>query len=245
MNRAPFGVTLSPLLLAETIKSQIRKYKEDYRETYEMLNTSLYVYDLFAGSSESINRAFDLSKNAIKILKDANMNLRKFKTNSKELRKLRNENGIGDVCESGERSLKVLGIIWNLNNDTFNLDAQPLLELIKNLKNSKHCVLKTVAKIFDPIGFISPFVLIIKCLMQETWEYGLGGDEQLPSELKNKWETRCSQVCLLNDLTLERKYFPYPLDKGKDLQLQIFYDLEQHLEKWRIFVMSLRMTIFT
>ncbi|GFW85048.1 integrase catalytic domain-containing protein [Trichonephila clavipes] len=34
------------------------------------------------------------------------MNLRKFETNSKELRKLWNENGIGDVCESGERSLK-------------------------------------------------------------------------------------------------------------------------------------------
>ncbi|GFW36001.1 uncharacterized protein TNCV_4928651 [Trichonephila clavipes] len=55
-------------------------------------------------------------------------------------------------------------------------------------------------------------------------EYGLGWDEQLPSELKNKWETWCSEVCLLNDLTLERKYFPYPLHKGKDLQLHIFCD---------------------
>ncbi|GFV11608.1 integrase catalytic domain-containing protein [Trichonephila clavipes] len=106
MNRVPFGVTLSPLVLAATIKFHIRKYKEDYRETYEMLNTSLYVDDLFAGSSEFVNKAFDLSKNTIEILKDANMNLRKFKINSKELRKLWNENGIGDACESGERSLK-------------------------------------------------------------------------------------------------------------------------------------------
>ncbi|GFX57644.1 integrase catalytic domain-containing protein [Trichonephila clavipes] len=101
MNRVPFGVTLSPFILAATIKFHIRKYKEDYRETYELLNTSLYVDDLFAGSSESVYKAFDLSKNAIEILKDANMNLRKFKTNSKELW---NENGIGDVCESGKAS---------------------------------------------------------------------------------------------------------------------------------------------
>ncbi|GFW35748.1 reverse transcriptase domain-containing protein [Trichonephila clavipes] len=100
MNRVPFGVTLSPFILAATIKFHIRKYKEDNRETYELLNTSLYVDDLFAGSSESVYKAFDLSKDAIEILKDANMNLRKFKTNSKELRKLWNENGIGDVCES-------------------------------------------------------------------------------------------------------------------------------------------------
>ncbi|GFX77306.1 integrase catalytic domain-containing protein [Trichonephila clavipes] len=66
-----------------------------------MLNTSLYVDDLFAGSSESVNKAFDLSKHAIEILKDAKMNLRKFKTNSKELRKLWNEKGIGDVGEWG------------------------------------------------------------------------------------------------------------------------------------------------
>ncbi|GFY13496.1 uncharacterized protein TNCV_1803671 [Trichonephila clavipes] len=200
-------MTLSPFVLAATIKFYVRKYKEDYRETYEMLTTSLYVDDLFAGSSDSVNKAFYLSKNTIEILKDANMNLRKFKTKSNELKKLWNENGIGDVCKSDERSLKVLGIIWNLNNDTFKLAAQPLLELIKNLKNSKRCALKTAAKLFDPIGFISPFVLIIKCLMQEIWEYGLGWDEQLPTELKNKWETSCSQVCLRNDFTLERNIF--------------------------------------
>ncbi|GFS29678.1 reverse transcriptase domain-containing protein [Trichonephila inaurata madagascariensis] len=199
MNRVPFGVTLSPFVLAAMIKFHIRKYKEDYRETFEILNTSLYVDNLFAGSSKSTNKAFDLSKNAIEIFKDANMNLRTFQTNSKELRKLWNENSVSDVGESGERSLKVLGIIWNLNNDTFKLDAQPLLELIKNLKNSKRCVLKTAAKIFDLIGFISPFVLIIKCLMQEIWEYDLGWDEQLSTELKNKWETWRSPVGLLND----------------------------------------------
>ncbi|GFY39612.1 integrase catalytic domain-containing protein [Trichonephila inaurata madagascariensis] len=75
-----------------------------------MLNTSLYVDDLFAGSSESVNKAFDPSKNAIEILKDANMNLRKFKTNSKELRKLWNENGIGDV-----------ELVNNLTTETFLL----------------------------------------------------------------------------------------------------------------------------
>ncbi|GFY74435.1 reverse transcriptase domain-containing protein [Trichonephila inaurata madagascariensis] len=61
MNRVPFGVTLSPFVLAATIEFHIRKYKEYYRETFEMLNTSLYVDDLFAGSSESVDKAFDLS----------------------------------------------------------------------------------------------------------------------------------------------------------------------------------------
>ncbi|GFS72372.1 integrase catalytic domain-containing protein [Trichonephila clavipes] len=60
--------------------------------------------------------------------------------------------------------------------------------------------------------------------MQEIWKYGLGWDEELSTELKKKWETWCSQVCILKDLTVERKYFSYPLDKGKDLLLRIFCD---------------------
>ncbi|GFW35991.1 uncharacterized protein TNCV_4928551 [Trichonephila clavipes] len=74
-----------------------------------MLNTSLYIDDLFAGSSESVSKAFHLTKNAIEILKDANMNLRKFKTNSQELRKFWNENGIGDVCRLTLPRLELLG----------------------------------------------------------------------------------------------------------------------------------------
>ncbi|GFY79213.1 integrase_H2C2 domain-containing protein [Trichonephila inaurata madagascariensis] len=60
MNRVPFGVTLSPFVLAATIKFHIRKYKEDYRETLEMLNTSLYVDNLClqpSFSSQKVNPA--------------------------------------------------------------------------------------------------------------------------------------------------------------------------------------------
>ncbi|GFS78147.1 reverse transcriptase domain-containing protein [Trichonephila clavipes] len=57
LNRVPFGVPLSPFVLAAAIKFHLRKYKEDFRATFEMLNTSLYVDDLFGGSSESVSKA--------------------------------------------------------------------------------------------------------------------------------------------------------------------------------------------
>ncbi|GFS84725.1 reverse transcriptase domain-containing protein [Trichonephila clavipes] len=54
INRVPFGVTFSPFVLAAMVKFHIRKYKEDYRETYEVLNTSLYVDDLFADKGKDL-----------------------------------------------------------------------------------------------------------------------------------------------------------------------------------------------
>ncbi|GBL83943.1 hypothetical protein AVEN_100831-1 [Araneus ventricosus] len=162
---------------------------------------------IFFYGANTVNEALDLSTNAVEIHKDANMNLRKFKTNSEELRNLWYEKGMVKVAESSVRPLKVLGIIWNPKDDTFKLDVQPILNMIENLKNSKRSVLQTTAKIFDPVGFISPFILIIKCLLQEIWEFSLGWDDELPTELKKKWENSCSQIYLLKDLTFERKYF--------------------------------------
>ncbi|GFY47207.1 integrase catalytic domain-containing protein [Trichonephila inaurata madagascariensis] len=82
-NRHCFGVTCSPFVLAATIKTHINDYEIKYPEAYEMLNESLYVDDLFFGGS-TVQEAFKLTSDAVLILKEANMNMRKFDTNSEE-----------------------------------------------------------------------------------------------------------------------------------------------------------------
>ncbi|GBN08580.1 hypothetical protein AVEN_264858-1 [Araneus ventricosus] len=146
------------------------------------------------------------------------MNLRKFKTNSEELRNLWYERGMIEGEDTSVRPLKVLGIIWNIKDDIFELDVQPILNMIENLKNSKRCVLQTAANIFDPVGFVSPFNLIIKCLLQEIWENGLGWDDELPTELKKRWEIWCSQIYLLKDLTFEKKIFLLSVESSKRIR---------------------------
>ncbi|GBM23688.1 hypothetical protein AVEN_187976-1 [Araneus ventricosus] len=121
INRHCFGVTCSPFVLAATIKTHIKKYKEKHPFAYEMLNESLYVDDLFYGSS-TIQDAFTLSSDAVSILKDANMNMRKFDTNSKELKNVwLNSNSDIETNEHSDNPLKVLGLVWNNLDDT--LDA--------------------------------------------------------------------------------------------------------------------------
>ncbi|XP_035214153.1 uncharacterized protein LOC118187955, partial [Stegodyphus dumicola] len=54
MTRLPFGISTSPFILAATIKHHIKKYITKYPESYEMLNSSLYVDDLYYGTT-SVN----------------------------------------------------------------------------------------------------------------------------------------------------------------------------------------------
>ena len=52
---------------------------------------------------------------------------------------------------------------------------------------TKRIVLQQVMKIYDPLGLVSPFTLVGKIYLRETWARNLGWDDQLPLDLRAKW----------------------------------------------------------
>ncbi|XP_035205974.1 uncharacterized protein LOC118181005 [Stegodyphus dumicola] len=116
MTRLPFVCKSSPFILSSTIKKHLKQYKNNKPECVEMLNSSLYVDDLYFGGN-SVEEAFKLSSEAVSILKDESMILRKLKTNSEKLRSLWMQNGLSDDTCTSDCQLKVLGLNWNPVND--------------------------------------------------------------------------------------------------------------------------------
>ncbi|XP_054713000.1 uncharacterized protein LOC129222513 [Uloborus diversus] len=224
MSRVTFGVTSSSFILSATLKYHIEKYKEKYAEVFNMLDTSLYVDDLFYGA-DSDDQAFSLSSTAVEILKDAGMKLRKFKTNSSSLKNLWEKHGVFNEDENVNSSLKVLGVRWDTDQDNLQIDAKPLLDSIQNLRTTKRSVLQMAAKVYDPAGFISPFVIRIKILMQELWELGIDWDEKLPFDLENKFNQWCSEIEDLLAVNIPRLYpVMDKITNFEDLQIFVFCD---------------------
>ncbi|GIY56295.1 reverse transcriptase [Caerostris darwini] len=189
-----------------------------------MLNGSLYADDLCHGADD-VESAFNLSSDAVSILSDASFNLRKLHTNSKQLHDLWIQNGL---CEENsfekDNKLKVLGLVWNLEEDMLRVDVTSLLESFKFLENTKRSVLSTAAKVFDPVGFLSPFVVRIKRLMQEIWERGLDWDSKLPEDLESKWKKWCAEIEVLGEMKIERCYFSRVVGKLDSVEVHIFSD---------------------
>ena len=55
---------------------------------------------------------------------------------------------------------------------------------------AKRVLLSLIARLFDPLGFLTPFTMQAKCLFQGLWECGCGWDEPLQgdeAELFQKW----------------------------------------------------------
>ncbi|GBN37874.1 hypothetical protein AVEN_66880-1 [Araneus ventricosus] len=86
-----------------------------------MLDNALYVDDLCYGA-KTVQEALSLYAGAVSILKDASFHLRKLCTNSRELQALWIQNGLSnEVGFEHDCKLKVLGLVWNLDEDCVGL----------------------------------------------------------------------------------------------------------------------------
>ncbi|GFU62939.1 reverse transcriptase domain-containing protein [Nephila pilipes] len=196
-----FGVNVSPFLLSATIKHHIEKYREQYPAATEMLDTCLYVDDVISGADD-ISQALKISKDADTIMKDASMKLRKWNSNDQALMKTWEYEGLEthprhSENDSGVQSSKVLGIPWNVIHDYFTIDVKGLLELDTSKPVTKRIVLQSAGKIYDPVGFLSPYTIKLKCLLQELWLRKLAWDDELPPDIYATWLQWQSELPLL------------------------------------------------
>lgn len=65
-----------------------------------------------------------------------------------------------------DKHVKVLGLSWNLNNDTLKLKLSEDHFKQDPLTSTKRTVLRDMARIYDPLGFVCPLVLPMKLLFQ-------------------------------------------------------------------------------
>ncbi|GFT83888.1 pro-Pol polyprotein [Nephila pilipes] len=100
------------------------------------------------------------------------MKLRKWNSNDQTLMKTWEYEGLETHPRHSEnnsrvQSSKVLGIPWNVIHDYFTIDVKGLIELDTSKPVTKRIVLQSAGKIYDPVGFLSPYTIKLKCLLQE------------------------------------------------------------------------------
>ena len=66
---------------------------------------------------------------------------------------------------------------------------------------TKREVLQATAKIFDPLGFISPVVDQAKIFLQALWQHKVGWDEPLTDDLCKEWTEIASDLNVQNFLS--------------------------------------------
>ncbi|XP_064471798.1 uncharacterized protein LOC135386020 [Ornithodoros turicata] len=202
MTRVPFGAKSSPFLLAATIRHHLRAAEETYPRTASLLSSHFYVDDLVVGML-SPEEALTVYHESRQIFRDAGMKLVKWTSNNAILRATFDADETGSSTTSPLR--KVQGIVWDIETDEIRYPLKSISEFLEQRSNTKRYILQAVARIYDPLGYVAPFVLTAKILLQRIWLSKMSWDEELPEDLMGVWSSWCQQVPLLSRVSLPRR----------------------------------------
>ncbi|GFV11806.1 integrase catalytic domain-containing protein [Trichonephila clavipes] len=65
-------------------------------------------------------------------------------------------------------------------------------------------MLSIIARIFDPLGFVSPSTIILKIILQDLWKAGLDWDDEISSDILNRWNRFQAEISCLKQIKVPR-----------------------------------------
>ena len=197
--RIPFGNTCSPFSLNAVVRFHLSSFPDS--EVVQELRDNIYV-DNYIGGADSEEMALQKYQTASDILASAGLTLSKWTSNSQSVSEL----FFNSDVHSGNSTEKILGVKWSSLTDKFCFEGfDENLEFV----STKRSVLSILSRIFDPLGFICPYVLKAKILFQKICRLGLDWDDPLPKELDDEFQSWLKDSRKLNNLEIQRPYFPH------------------------------------
>jgi len=206
--RVVFGLNSSPFLLAAVLNHHLKSEIGNWSDwVIPKLSKSLYV-DNVVTSVNTVEEYLEFQEQSIQVMALAKMDLRQWEHSSMEeaevglLTSRRCGLATGGDCVPQELS-KVLGIKWDKVNDLLSFEIPEAKEKEKHTKRS---MLSAVQKIYDPIGILSPVLLVPKMILQDTWDLKLGWDEELPEIFQRRFKDWLQETSCLTALRFLRNF---------------------------------------
>ena len=195
--RVPFGNTASPFMLNAVVRFHLSCFPDS--DIVQELKEDIFV-DNYLGGADSVEEAISKKLASSEIVGSAGLTLSKWISNSKLV-----SEHFGNSEAIGEKHHEmILGIKWMATSDIFYFDG---LEPNLCFSITKRALLSILSRLYDPIGFICPFILKAKILFQTIWRQGYGWDDSLAVELAEEFQTWLEESKNLGLLQFPRSYF--------------------------------------
>ncbi|XP_055633006.1 uncharacterized protein LOC129773424 [Toxorhynchites rutilus septentrionalis] len=217
-----YGLTPSSFLAIRALHQLAADEGARYPEAAKAIIRDFYVDDYIGGAS-SVDEAIQLQNDLDTLMKKGGFTLRKWCSNKPEVLAGISVEHLGTNLSvsfdiSPEEKVKALGITWEPGTDQLRfyycITASEQAWTRRN-------ILSSIAKLFDPLGLISPVIIVAKMLMQELALLNSGWDLPVPVDIERKWKTFHSQLDKISELRINRFAF---VSKWVDIQFHSFAD---------------------
>ena len=186
---------------------------------------NFYMDDFFK-SVKTTSDALELQQQLVVMLKRAGFNLTKWVSNVKEVIERIPESERAPSNKVVEEEIvmpveRALGVIWDTRLDCF------VYKVVKrDIADTRRKILSLIASLFDPIGFLAPFLVRAKLLLQQVWQFGIGWDETPPSEFLLEWSKWQKELDSLSEFLVPR-FYRHVSDSPTVIQLHVFGDASE------------------
>lgn len=137
------------------------------------------------------------------------MSLVKRKSNAPAvLRHIQQSDLLASATVLGEGALlKVLGIAWAPGEDHFCFQLARLIDSAAQLRRvRKRAILQIVASMYDPVGWLTPFTLRGKLIIQQLWSQTLKWDDPVDDQVLKEFRMWTNEMRALSTLRIPRPH---------------------------------------
>ncbi|XP_043264208.1 uncharacterized protein LOC122404337, partial [Colletes gigas] len=197
-----YGLASAPYLAIKVLDQLALDEGSNLPAATPVVQDSIYVDDAIFGADD-IHTLREIRRQLIELLSRGGFQLRKWAANAAELlenippsdRESTSDHPLGE-----DESQKVLGVTWNPSEDTFRFR----IDFCLPAKGTKRNILSIVSKIFDPLGWASPVIIVAKLMLQELWLLNKDWDDEIPADLCKKWHEYCEHLSQLREVRIPR-----------------------------------------
>ncbi|XP_037293643.1 uncharacterized protein LOC119189067 [Manduca sexta] len=208
-----YGTASAPYLSMRCIRHLAEE--ADDKAIAGVIKEDFYVDDLITGH-DSFESLLDICERTSQILNSGCFPLRKWTFNHDSTTQVFKTLARDEHCQS-----KTLGLGWSNITDEFHFTT----ELENSATVTKRVILSVVSQIYDPLGLLSPSIIIAKILLQRLWLQKIDWDDPVPDDIVIMWNRFINSITeTLNLLRIPR----YVMSEGTlRCELHIFADASQ------------------
>ncbi|XP_025159234.1 uncharacterized protein LOC112589578 [Harpegnathos saltator] len=159
-----YGMSCVPFLALRVLRQLMMDDRNDFPLAAPLLQNNIYVDDVLFGSDD-IEKTIEIRNQLTALLRRGGFELRKWSGNSATLLADLDEANHGLACTrtlAADERVKILGIDWTPVGDDFQVSVS----LPACIPESKRSILSTIAKLYVPLGWVTPVTISAKIFMQ-------------------------------------------------------------------------------
>ena len=218
-----FGATSSPSCTSFCLKKTAEDNKDKFpMDIVQTVNRNFYVDDCLK-SMRTSDDARRLVSQLSKLLSMGGFHLTKWVSNDREV--------LASIpqCERAKSVVNLdledlliectLGAQWNIETDEFGFKDKPL---------TRRGILSIASSVYDPLGFVAPFILSAKLILQELCKKKMSWDEEINGSELRRWKGWLADLPKLSEVVVTRCYKPPTFGEINQIQLHHFSDASQY-----------------